>query len=157
MRCQGDHTAPLIIGQAPARGNDGKLPFAGQSGARLARLARVGDSGDALPEHFDLVNLMPYWPGKRGKGDEFHMQLAKENGLKLLAELNEGPPRKILMMGRKVRRAMGCNGDWEYLRWFPFWKHQAVVFPHPSGVNRWWNDPMNEHNAQVFLERLLRG
>lgn len=28
------------------------------------------------------------------------------------------------------------------------------VFPHPSGVNRWWNDPDNTRRAERYLRRL---
>ena len=84
------------------------------------------------------------------------MVIAKANTTLFIAQLEQGEPRKILMMGRKVRRAMGRNGDWDYLSWFKFYKHDAVVFPHPSGVNRWWNDPVNERQARFFLRELLR-
>jgi uracil-DNA glycosylase len=33
----------------------------------------------------------------------------------------------------------------------------AVVVPHPSGVNRWWNCPENEARAKEFLTSLLPG
>jgi len=152
---------PLIIGQAPARGNDGKPPFSGRSGARLAELIGVTKNGlytgDVLPEYFDLVNLLPAWQGKQGKGDVFDMKTAKLKAGILIHELNEGPPRSILMMGRKVRRAMGVNGDWEYLEWFDFYKHEAVIFPHPSGVNRWWNDQANYGEARFFLRDVIWG
>lgn len=32
----------------------------------------------------------------------------------------------------------------------------AVVFPHPSGVVLWWNDPRNVAAASRCLRRLLR-
>lgn len=31
------------------------------------------------------------------------------------------------------------------------------VLPHPSGVNRWWNDPANLEAARAFLLRALEG
>lgn len=148
---------PLIIGQAPARGNDNKPPFSGLSGRRLAQLLDLGDNGDVLQEYFELVNLIPNWPGKTGKGDSFDMRLAKRHATQLTHELRCQPTRKILFMGKKVRRAMGVNGSWEYLEWMPFLKHQAACFPHPSGVNRWWNDTLQREAAQEFLREVARG
>lgn len=148
---------PVIIGQSPARGNEKLPPFSGRSGARLARLAGVGESGDVLPEHFELYNLLYHYPGKQGKGDGFDMKVAKRNGARLVHYLSTGPPRQVLLMGRKVRRAMGVNsGNWNYLEWFDFCGGRACVFPHPSGVNRWWNNKDNELRAASLLKDVIR-
>lgn len=142
---------PLIIGQAPARGNDDKPAFHGKSGARLAQLAGVGTTGEDLLYHFDTVNLLPRWPGKVGKGDVFDMKVAKLYAGELIHVLKQEQPRIILLMGRKVRKAMGINGHWEYLELIEAWGHKVYIFPHPSGVNRWWNDPLNYIRASMFL------
>lgn len=146
---------PLIIGQAPARGNDGKLPFAGTSGGRLARLAGVGSSGDDLPDHFDLENLIENYPGKAGrKGDAFDLPTARVRAEELILKLQAQEPRVILLMGRKVERAFGWTGT-KYLVWNEWQSHQVVVFPHPSGVNLWWNDVQNIEKARRALRRAL--
>jgi hypothetical protein len=31
----------------------------------------------------------------------------------------------------------------------------VFVVPHPSGVNRWWNDAANEARARTFMERMV--
>jgi uracil-DNA glycosylase len=147
---------PIIIGQAPARGNEGKPPFAGRSGARLAQLSGVGSSGDILPQHFELYNLIEYYPGKKGKGDEFDLAEGMAAAKLLKTELFKRYSRTpILLMGRKVRRCMGVNGNWDYLSWFDFGPHIACVFPHPSGVNRWWNDPKNTEAARLEIRGAL--
>lgn len=142
----------LIIGQAPARGNDDKPPFSGRSGARIALLMGVGNTGDVLPIYFDLINLIPNYPGRKGaKGDCFDMATARRAAEDLKKELRGQPRRRILLMGKNVRRAMGVNGNWEYLEWFPLLKHEAAVFPHPSGINKWWNSKANVEAARQFL------
>lgn len=147
---------PLIIGQAPARGNDGKLPFAGQSGARLAQLAGVGNSGDDLPRHFDLLNLIEKWPGKSGKGDHFDMDAARAKAGEIARELQTAKEsRYVLLMGRKVQTAFGWAGM-NYLQEYQWHDHIVVVFPHPSGVNLWWNDQVHRTEARVLLRRILR-
>ena len=153
---------PLIIGQAPARGNDGKMPFAGQSGARLAQLAGVGDDGDSLPPHFSLVNLLSKWPGKgTKKGDLFDMRQAKENAQDILMGLERRPASHILLMGRKVQACFELKGL-EYLHRYSihrtgFEAHCVIPFPHPSGVNLWWNDPDNILQAEKVMRKVLHG
>jgi uracil-DNA glycosylase len=150
---------PIIIGQAPARGNEHKPPFSGKSGARLARLAGVGDTGDVLPQYFDLYNILDYWPGKAVKGDAFDMTEGAAKGRQLMLDLFQlYTSRRILLMGRKVRRCMGVQGSQrEYLEWFQFGPHQACIFPHPSGVNQWWNDSVNTARARVLIQGALYG
>jgi hypothetical protein len=31
-----------------------------------------------------------------------------------------------------------------------------LLFPHPSGRSRWWNEPTNQHDAGMALRRFLR-
>jgi uracil-DNA glycosylase len=152
---------PLIIGQAPARGNDGLRPFAGQSGARLARLAGVGEDGDALPAHFGLVNLLSRWPGKSKKGDHFDLAQAKINAQDIALGLGNRAPSYILMMGRKVQASFDLK-SLEYLRRYKihrpeFERHVVIAFPHPSGINTWWNDPDHVAAAEALLKRVLHG
>lgn len=152
---------PLIIGQAPARGNDGKLPFAGRSGARLAELAGVGHSGDDLPKVFDLVNLLPAYPGrKETKGDNFDRLAARDSAHSLRMKLMARPSCYVLLMGRGVQRAFRL-GECRYLQIFdPGWqardgRHNVVVFPHPSGISHWWNDSTNRAQAKAMMRWIL--
>lgn len=145
---------PLIIGQAPAKGNDALPPFSGRSGARIALLAGVGDSGDVLPEHFELRNLFDKYPGKEGKkGDKFDLRAGRKRAAKILAEY-EGTDQLILIMGKRVAKAFGVNRE-EYLEWFVLDGHHAIIIPHPSGINMWWNSPQNVAAAQGTLEGIL--
>lgn len=151
---EGRMRKPLIIGQAPARGNDALPPFSGKSGARLALLAGVGDSGDVLPNHFELRNLFDKYPGKQGKkGDKFDMRAGRKRAPKLLEEY-EGTDQVILLMGKRVAKAFGVH-SYEYLAWFVLDGHHCMIFPHPSGINLWWNDPKNVAAASGVLESIV--
>lgn len=141
---------PLIIGQAPARGST--MPFVGQSGRRLARLA--GLDLEELHRRVEMTNILEEWPGRTGKGDDFPMALAREKAAALIQRLERQEPRRILLMGRKVKRAMGAN-VYEYFQWWPFDQHNAMIFPHPSGVNHLWNEAGTHMLARHVMEKEL--
>lgn len=149
---------PLIIGQAPARRMDGRdVPaFSSASGARLAKLAGVGDAGADLQGHFETMNLVSRYRGKQGKGDKFDVTAAKLMAAEILVWLEAQQPRVVLLMGRGVGRAFGCENA-EYLRPWLWDQHTFVLFPHPSGVNRWWNEQWNVSAAQKLLQRVVTG
>lgn len=60
----------------------------------------------------------------------------------------------MLLAGKRVASAFGL--DEEYLAdpvAFPIGGRPVAVHvvPHPSGVNRWWNEPANRERARAFL------
>jgi uracil-DNA glycosylase len=150
---------PIIIGQTPARGRDDAPAFTSASGARLAKLAGVGTTGDDLQKYFETMNLVSRYGGKAksGKGDKFDLAAAKVEAAEFLEWLKrQDCDRTILLMGRGVAKAFGF-GKRQYLEPWVWTHHVFVVFPHPSGVNRWWNDPWNVHAAERMLGNLVRG
>lgn len=69
----------------------------------------------------------------------------------------------ILLAGRRVARAFGLPDSWPFLRWYWIgsekgYKHEAgaAIVPHPSSLNRWWNDPRHRQDARRFLDLHLR-
>lgn len=147
----------MIVGQAPAKGNEGLLPFAGRSGARLAKLAGVGDSGDDLPAHFDLRNLLDYYPGKDGaKGDKFDWREGIWRAREIMQEIEPEPERTVLLMGHGVKRAFGF-GSYGYLERAQLFLVTYIPFPHPSGVNMWYNSPAHCDQARLVLREVVAG
>lgn len=134
----------LLVGQAPSRDTCGGPPFSGRSGRRLADLAGV--KHDELREVFALVNLLDRWPGKNGRGDAFPMGEARAAA----ARLDLSKHDVVVLVGKSVARAFGI-GEAEY---FAERVGGVFVVPHPSGVNRWWNDAANEERARRFMEEL---
>ena len=56
----------------------------------------------------------------------------------------------VLFLGRKVAEAFGFDfRRLGYLWWDG--ETECAVVPHPSGVNRWWNDWHNRTEASAFL------
>lgn len=155
---------PLLIGQAPSRTATGRA-FDGPngSGARLSRLL-----GRPLLDAVDAINLLDRWPGKKGKGDAFPAGTARRAALRLAPSLRNdvrrGRGRAVIFVGRGVAAAFGestrCNatGRLYCLGWH--WSEHGfryAILPHPSAVNRWWNDPKNVARARRFLRAAVAG
>jgi hypothetical protein len=65
------------------------------------------------------------------------------------------PRGRVLLLGRGVATAFG-QARRPILQWFDLRGARAAVFPHPSGISHWWNDPRNVARARRFLRALLR-
>jgi hypothetical protein len=61
----------------------------------------------------------------------------------------------LILLGAKVRDAFGLrHHDW--LDWCEVGTtHMALVLPHPSGLNRWWNDIRNTINARNKIREII--
>jgi uracil-DNA glycosylase len=138
---------PLLIGQAPSRITDGKLPFSGRSGLFLARL--LGIEHEQLSELFELRNLIARWPGKDGKGDLFPLAVAR-----LEADAVPIAGRTVVLAGTQVATAFGV-AKLDRLVWHRLRGAKIGIIPHPSGLNRWWNEPENRDAARRFLRSCL--
>lgn len=147
----------VFVGQAPpsyARAALCGTPN-GRSMRRLARL--LGISPEEFGEHFGWVNLLGRWPGKSGKGDKWHAGAALMNAAKFRGALSaKKTPTTVFMLGYNVSEAFGVSGTYfcgsiEH----PFGGAEVafIVFPHPSGVSRWWNDARNAKEARRVLVR----
>lgn len=149
---------PLIIGQAPARGSTLRdehgvlVPFQGMSGRRLRSLAGVDD----LTEHFVLWNMFENPADTRPqKGDGFDMATARNIAKGMMLDIQRMHPPVILLMGRNVEQAFGFRRQpWLKPR---RWKGLLFIcFPHPSGINTWWNDRNNREAAKQLLQDMVR-
>lgn len=138
----------VIIGQAPSKRGDPANPLSRDPVAsRLAGL--FGVTKDEYLERFDRINLIGIWPGKKGKGDAFPMAEAAAAAEKLKDALLG---RTVLFLG--VATAKAFRYPYDALEWHSFNEGLAAVLPHPSGVNRWWNDEGNSERASVFCRRM---
>lgn len=146
----------ILVGEAPSE-RGGKLPnyrafdSRTRSGSKLARLADVPEIADV----FGTVNLVDRWPGRTSHGTVFPAGLARRNASRLWATLPGDVD--LLLVGLRVADAFDVSVP--YLRWETLVgdpDRRVAVFPHPSGVNRWWNEPKNEIRARRFLRRLAK-
>lgn len=127
---------PVLVGIDP--GGSGAEPLSPDypSGARLARLARA--SRDEFLYRFDRINL-------HASGEDCDDALAARNLIPILRG------RRVVALGRRVSRAIDASdgpiGEWSVRPG----GYVGCYLPHPSGLNRWWNDPGNVRAAEDLM------
>jgi hypothetical protein len=131
----------LLVGQAPSKITDStatRRAFSGLSGARLALAA--GTDRDGLLKALDAVNLLDRFPGReegKERGDDFDLEAAGISASRLAIT-----GRRVILAGKKVAEAFGV-GERKTLEWFDLRGGKAIIIPHPSGANDYYNDPKN--------------
>ena len=130
----------LLVGEAPGRDGATLDDPRSRSGKRLTELGAGG-----LP----FVNILDEWPGPASKGAGFEWnspEVQRAVGRKL-----DGLPRRpaLVFLGLRAARAFDWRGA--YFEWGQCRGRRVVTVPHPSGVNRWWNEPANVRRARRFF------
>lgn len=115
----------------------------GAVGRRVAHLTGL-EFPDEYRATFTRLNVLDNYPGKNGKkGDRFPLEEARRRVVELAPELADSD---VVALGRNVLRVFGLHD----LSWFEAWAVQVAgdevlakvlvhAFPHPSGVNTWFN------------------
>jgi uracil-DNA glycosylase len=138
-----------LVGQAPSRRGDPRKPLAGPNGQKIARLA--GMSYDELiacrRRHLNTHN------GRSGNGDAFDHAKGRVNAADVLLDWRV---ERIVLLGKNVARCFGFR-DLPFLAEISIYGRRFLIFPHPSGTNRWWNERQNERRARQLLQPFLRG
>jgi uracil-DNA glycosylase len=139
---------PLLVGEAPSKNEETPKPLEGRIGRRLAKFADV--PFEEYLELFDRINLLPLRQDTAEKGFQFDIEVAKQNAKKLRAEQPER--RHVILLGKRVAEAFELP-----LRYFEEMRddHIYVIIPHPSGINRWYNEPRNLTEVQMFMRSLV--
>lgn len=166
----------LIVGEAPSRN-----PEAARSKQKMARFLGVPPSALAygIPASsggIAWLNLFfrPQPKIWNGKGSEFDQASARIAASELKAVVNNMPrssrPQAIMLLGKRVGEAW-TQRQLEELKFFktvnpacdparsPAIGVDAIptyLVPHPSGVNRFWNDPANVTKAFLFYRRIRK-
>lgn len=149
---------PLLIGEAPGKNEHPPRPLEGRVGRRLATCA--GISFEEFLERFDRTNLLSVRQDTKEKGFEFDHVAAKAEAERLHREVLQ-PGQTVVLLGRRVAKAFDMPPDpfVEHLRWA--WGQRGFikmyVVPHPSGINRWFNEPTNVSQMNEFMRRIARG
>lgn len=140
---------PLIIGEAPSKNEVTERPIEGRVGRRLAACAGLS-FGDFL-YHFERVNLLHERQETIGKGFTFDTVAARIEADRLRSTFV--PDQVVLLLGGRVAEAFGIHD--EYFTKHILNKAHAYLVPHPSGVNRWWNEAANVEKANAFMRGII--
>jgi hypothetical protein len=139
-----------LVGQAPSRRGDPRKPLAGPNGQKIARLAGMS-YGELIACRRRHLNA--HYSGKRGKANAFENAKGYVNAADILMDWRV---ERIVLLGKNVARCFGFS-DLPFLAEIRIYGRRFLIFPHPSGTNRWWNEERNERRAREFLQRFLRG
>lgn len=162
---------PMIVGEMPSQSSDPLSPFdpwlVNQSGDRLRRY--TGLEPIQFSHYFGRNNLIfeyeNKWSLKEAKktaryiisfavahASKAHLQTTKIPKLGVLYR-----PADIFICGRRAAAAFGLM-DREFYKTknLGFLGARATVIPHPSGQNRWYNDPANVRETIVFWDNYIQ-
>lgn len=114
-------------------------------------------------ETFDRTNVLEFWPGKTRRaraGDRWVADVARR---RVEQRAHEWQGRALILLGRRVAGAFRLPAT---LPWFEAVRlvtgpgdlggTTAVVVPHTSGANRWFNDVKNIETFRAFFQGLPR-
>ncbi len=160
-----DWSRPFLIGEAPSMSLwcpsiFRKIKSANaHSGALLGSAwRRFGEPNGFSVEEFavrtDRINVFDEWQGKKGKGDRFPMGEARQRAWAIRRTL--GKRRCVIFLGQRVAAAFRMKFDPFKIRPDSMNFFRYATCPHPSGINRWWNEPGNARRAAEFFKRVLR-
>jgi hypothetical protein len=142
-RCGGfSHLPAAVIGENP-NGPPSKWSYDSGSAAKVKRMC-----GKELP-WFNLFAREP---------STWDRQRARAVATRFCLDLQEGNRTwTLLLLGRKVCHAFGIERP-EWLEWYrsALWGPMIAV-PHPSGLNRWYNDTENRRAATKLLSAVAIG
>lgn len=149
-------TEVLFVGESP--GKSPGDPLAGRSGRFLADLMGLEGS---IADHFPAVNLIERDLAGVSKSSPKIRGEARVRAEEIEAGLTRGA--QVVLLGRMVATAF----FFEHVPWFT-WRQRyvgkpsrrmisvsLVAVPHPSGLNRVWNDPRVRGQARRFLRTSL--
>lgn len=159
---------PLLVGEAPGPNGDPEKPLDGRPSVRLLHCmgyrteeAEPGFEPDRaaalLAEHFEIRNLLdrPMERKEGSKGTEWPKEEAAAAAFSLALLIERDQP--LILLGKRVTAAFLLPDDW--WSWKRLWAggekpsqllHFATI-PHPSGIVRTWNDPVNRVRAGMVL------
>lgn len=161
-------TKPILIGEAPekdARSDCPLYPYPPQSsGGKLYSMSPFTNRKAFIKSCYRL-NLLAEYPGDGDKLWTWPKERARHCAMNLKGS-GLVSDRRVVLVGAKVASAfdlpLGFGPDTiNVLQWYewPFGGYSkdftVAIMPHPSGLNRWYNDPVNRMRTEEFLRELF--
>lgn len=138
----------LVVGEAPSRTSDpGRPILGGDTGHRLRVVA--GGVWAAFSTQARFVNLLKRYPAAG-----WPRSRARDAAAALEVSFREAPPAWVLLLGRRVAEAFFLT-DADFLRDYAMHGSRFSVLPHPSGLSRWWADPVNFAQGREHLREIV--
>lgn len=141
---------PLLIGEAPSKNEPLPRPLEGRIGYKLARFA--GITFDEYVTRFERINLLDVRQDTTEHGFTFDRYAAAIRARHVMAALDND--RVVVALGKRVGGVIGASKPY----FEPHHLDRGItlyVVPHPSGVNRLWNDPFICQQMYRFMRSLL--
>lgn len=153
----------VIVGIAPARPGEEGQPLSAIAPRSTGR--KISDMLEVSPlvymRAFDRVNVCP-----NAQEGTIHPRSYAAHAENLAASLLR--QRNVILLGQNVAECFGITRErYSYCEWKDSRIHESyglvgwntgrfppfrwAVLPHPSGRNRWYNDPFNAETARQFL------
>lgn len=137
-----------------------EAPLEGRIGKKLA--AMLGCTYEDYLAMSQRFNILPEWPGRREKkGDKFPKAVARMNAQRMEWSFSDCVVLYIGIIVGQTFRFPGSPLEWKTIDAPDGKTYRAAVLPHPSGINKWWNDRENKARAEKFMKQtmamLLRG
>ena len=106
---------------------------------------RLADLCGGRPAFWNLFDTEPEkWSKRRATSSAFDWSYTHD------------PRIVVLMLGVRVCNAFGVRKPHWLLPYQLPSGRKGVAVPHPSGLNRWWNDPTNYRAAESMLRYLVK-
>lgn len=148
---------PVIVGESNPFGGDEYYALydepEGCTGDRLCRMV-MGLRSETYRRSFERRNLL--------RGSRWSAPRAREAASVLVERLPES--RVWILLGKRVAVAFGFHGEWKPPctsvdtigdRILPPKCGLILALPHPSGLNRMWNDPELSGRCRKLLQSVL--
>jgi uracil-DNA glycosylase len=165
---------PLLVGESPSRSGDRywMFPLSGAVAQALCQMAWIPPQPDygsrygrwtwALYDRFDCVNVVERYPYGGWPREEAASTLER------VLENASSDYEVVVLLGRRAQQAyvdahvpaesvvdgLGFY-EWVIDPTSPTGRREVVALPHPSGLNRVYNDPSARRRAGVILNEAI--
>jgi uracil-DNA glycosylase len=158
---------PLFLGEAPSPSTDGRAgaaPLVGETGRRLALWAGLSPADFRVRARcLNLFDRLPQrWSQTAARREaEWLWACLTQDREEVLAtygmhltDLREDTSM-VVLLGNRVTRAFGLT-HLPLFRVTQTGGPPVATMPHPSGLNRYWNEPAHVAEAERFLREMMR-
>lgn len=162
----------LLVGEMPSRSGDRyhDFPLSGAVARTLCRMAGIPPDEEsaglaqwtwALYEHFDCVNAIERhgpWDSQKAAEHLVEVLARASSDYEVVVLLGRRPQSAYCAMQQPVRNTFLAKlhfYEWRTDLLAPTARREVVVIPHPSALNRVYNDPLSRESAGRVLREAM--